>query len=607
MNHKCMISEDENNYKLGERKMDYKIFQLLAENIPQPVWIKDLEFRFIYANNEYKKIHKGKTKEFIGLNNDEAFEEAIAKKYNQECKSVIETLEPRTEEGYLDGVYRKCTIFPLINSEGKVVAISGLDSTVSIVKEKDRVIEEQKNLLNVVLDTLPGMIFYKDIEGKYVYANKEYTDFNKKNKKCHDVIGKDDLQIQANKDQALEFIKQDRYVMDNKKAISINSTYINEDGKKVYNEIIKNPVLDNTGKSIGVIALVSDVTEKKEVEERLRYLSYTDILTGTYNRAYFEEKAKEFLSEEYFPVGVIMGDANGLKVVNDTFGHVEGDNLLKTVTRILKEVCKEKGIVFRIGGDEFVVLAPRTDKRECENIIKEIFNQCDKYKDELINISIALGASVTDSKDKSIYEAVKEAEDKVYRQKLLKENSISSAIMHSLETGLEAKSMETEEHTERVLKNAIIIGTKLSLSVAEMDELKLVAKLHDIGKIGINEDILFSHDKLSNKEFEIMKTHTEKGYRIVKASNELDSVAKGVLTHHERWDGNGYPLKLKEKDIPLVARIISVADSYDVMTHDNGYKRAMSKEDAIKELKRCSGSQFDPEMVKIFIEHLKEN
>lgn len=302
-----------------------------------------------------------------------------------------------------------------------------------------------------------------------------------------------------------------------------------------------------------------------------------------------------------------MGDANGLKVVNDTFGHVEGDNLLKTVTTILKEACKEKGVIFRVGGDEFVVLVPRTDKRECENIIKEIFNQCEKYKDELINISIALGASVTDNKDKSIYEAVKEAEDKVYRQKLLKENSISSAIMHSLKTGLEAKSMETEEHAERVLKNAIAIGKKLSLSVAEMDELKLVAKLHDIGKIGISEEILFSHDKLSNEEFEIMKTHTEKGYRIVKASNELDSVAKGVLTHHERWDGNGYPLKLKEKDIPLVARIISVADSYDIMTHDNGYKLAMSKDDAIKELKRCSGSQFDPEIVKIFIEYLKEN
>lgn len=487
------------------------------------------------------------------------------------------------------------------------MAIAGLDSTVSIVKEKDRVIEEQKKLFNVVLDTLPGMIFYKDIEGKYVYVNKEYADFNKKNKQCHDVIGKDDLQIQLIKDQALEFIKKDKYVMDNKKDISINSTYINEDGKRIYNEVIKKPVLDNIGKAVGVIGFVSDVTKRKEVEERLRYLSYTDILTGVYNRAYFEEKAEEFLSEGYFPVGVIMGDANGLKVVNDTFGHVEGDNLLKTVTTILKEVCKDKGVIFRVGGDEFVVLVPRTDKRECENIIKEIFNQCEKYKDELINISIALGASVTESKDKSIYEAVKEAEDKVYRQKLLKGNSISSAIMHSLKTGLEAKSMETDEHTERVLKNAIAIGKKLSLSVSETDELKLVAKLHDIGKIGISEEILFNSDKLSNEEFEIMKTHTEKGYRIVKASNELDSVAKGVLTHHERWDGNGYPLKLKGKDIPLVARIISVADSYDVMTHENGYKPAMSKDDAIEELNRCSGSQFDPEIVKIFIEYLREN
>ena len=228
------------------------------------------------------------------------------------------------------------------------------------------------------------------------------------------------------------------------------------------------------------------------------------------------------------------------------------------------------------------------------------------YKHDLINVSISLGASVADSLNKSIYEALKEADDKVYRQKLLQKTSLNSSIMYSLQMGLEAKSLETEEHTDRVLANSIAIGEKLSLPMSVMDELTIVAKLHDIGKIGINEEILLKKGELTEDEFEVVKTHTEKGYRIVKASNQLDNVAKGVLAHHERWDGNGYPLKLEGEKIPLVSRIVSVADSYDAMTNNGIYKRCLNKEEAIEELKRCSGKQFDPIIVKAFIEYLEE-
>lgn len=178
--------------------------------------------------------------------------------------------------------------------------------------------------------------------------------------------------------------------------------------------------------------------------------------------------------------------------------------------------------------------------------------------------------------------------------------------MYSLQTGLQTKSLETEEHTERVVNNSLIIGERLSLPISVMDELTIVAKLHDIGKIGVSEEILLKQGNLSEEEFEIAKTHTEKGYRIVKASNQLDNVAKGVLTHHERWDGKGYPLKLKGESIPLIARIVSIADSYDSMTNDTVYKKALSKKEAINELKKCSGKQFDPHIVKIFVEYLKE-
>ncbi|SFC56934.1 sensor domain-containing diguanylate cyclase/phosphohydrolase [Clostridium uliginosum] len=585
--------------------MDYKIFQLVVENIPQPVWIKDLELKFIYANNEYKKIHNGKRKEFIGLKHEDVFSELVVEKYNDQCNLVIETLESRTEEGYVDGVYRKCTIFPLIDQNGIIKAIAGIDANLGIVKEKDKVIEEQKNLLKVIVDTLPGMIFYKDTEGKYVYANKEYAKFHEKNG-VHEIIGKRDVDIQISGELASAYAQGDQEVMKSKKSIFTDIVTKIEQNKTVYSEVVKEPVIDKDGEVVGVVGLVLDVTEKKEIEERLKYLSYTDSLTGAYNRAYFEEKAEEFLNEQYFPVGVIMGDANGLKVINDTLGHLEGDKLLKLITKVLKDVCNKKDLVFRIGGDEFVVLIPNATEDECESMIRKVFQRCKVYRHDLIDISIALGASITNNLSKNIYDTLKDAEDKVYRQKLLHENSINNSIMYSLKAGLETKSMETEEHTERVLENAIVIGEKLHLSTSQMDELIIVAKLHDIGKIGISEEILLKPSRLTNEEFEIIKTHTEKGYRIVKASNKLNSIAKGVLTHHERWDGKGYPLKLKGKAIPLVARIINVADSYDVMTNDRVYKKAVSKELAIKELKNCSGSQFDSEIVNLFIEYLEE-
>lgn len=304
-------------------------------------------------------------------------------------------------------------------------------------------------------------------------------------------------------------------------------------------------------------------------------------------------------------MGIIMGDTNGLKIVNDTLGHEEGDELLKLTTKVLKDVCKGNELIFRIGGDEFAIIIPKAKENECETLIKNIIDSCNNYKHDLIKISIALGYSVTYDLDKSIYDTLKEAEDMVYRKKLLEKNSFNSSVISSLQATLQEKSLETKAHTERVVENSIKIGERLSLPLSVMDELILVAKLHDIGKIGINESILLKLDNLTEEEFGIIKSHTEKGYRIIKAANHLESVAKGVLTHHERWDGNGYPLKLKEEKIPLIARIVSVADAYDVMTTNRVYKNALSKDEAIRELKKNSGKQFDPNIVKVFIECLE--
>jgi diguanylate cyclase (GGDEF)-like protein/PAS domain S-box-containing protein len=586
--------------------MEYNLFKLLVDNIPQPIWIKDLDLRFIYTNKEYRDIYKDIDKEFIGHNDAEIFDGVVREECYRYCNQVINTLKPLTEEGYLDGKHRKITIVPLIDN-GHLIALAGIYANLEIIKEKDKIIEEQENILKVVMDTLPGRIFYKDKKGKYVFVNKQFDEFYNK-EGIGEVVGKTNDEIHPTEELALKYTKEDKEVMKTKKSIKAETTLYSDNGEKIHTEAVKVPVIDKDGEVAGVVGLILDVTEKKKIEENLKRLSFRDILTGLYNRTYFEKKAKELLDEEYLPVGVIMGDANGLKLVNDTLGHSQGDELLKLIANVLRDVCnKKEQLIFRTGGDEFVILIPNTNDYECESIIRKIFKQCKTYKHDLIDVSISLGSAITDNVNKSIYDALKEADDNVYRQKLLQKNSLNSSMMYSLQMGLQAKSLETEEHTDRVLKHSLAIGEKLLLPISVMDELTIVAKLHDIGKIGISEEILLKSTNLTEEEFEIVKTHAEKGYRIIKASSQLDNVAKGVLAHHERWDGTGYPLKLKGESIPLTSRIISIADSYDVMTNNTIYKRPLSKKDAIEEIIRCSGKQFDPHIVNVFVEYLQNS
>ena len=574
--------------------MDIKIFRLLVDALPQPIWIKDKDLRFIYTNKKYIDINNIKKVNIIGLREEDLYRKEIADKNNEMCSKALNSMSTVKWNKYTnEGIKIESIVFPLVNDNGILEGVAGIDIPVML---------KEDGILGMILDSLQAGIFYKDKELGYLYTNKKFDDLL--GIKKADMAGNGDLLNKPILDATNTFNEEDKKVLKTKKTVRREEKIKLENGQNLYTEIIKTPVLDDNDEVSGIIGLSLDITSRKEMEKKLKHLSYTDILTEVYNRTYFEEKARKIFKQEHLPIGVIMGDTNGLKIVNDTLGHEEGDELLKLTTKVLKDACNENELIFRIGGDEFAIIIPNVKEHECEVLIKRIIDRCNNYKHDLIKISIALGFSVTHSLDKSIYDTLKEAEDMVYRKKLLEKNSLNSSIISSLQATLQEKSVETEEHTERVVENSIKIGERLSLPLSVMDELILVAKLHDIGKIGISESILLKSDNLTEEEFSIIKTHAEKGYRIIRAANHLESVAKGVLTHHERWDGNGYPLKLKGENIPLIARIVSVADAYDVMTSNSIYKKSLSKEEAIKELKKNSGKQFDPNIVKVFVECL---
>lgn len=352
--------------------------------------------------------------------------------------------------------------------------------------------------------------------------------------------------------------------------------------------------------------VIRDITTRKNAEEKLRYLSFHDNLTGLYNRSYFEEELRRLDTARQLPLSIIVGDIDGFKLVNDVFGYKEGDSLLKSLAKVLKESCRADDILARWGGDEFVILLPKTDSRAASEVISRIEKKSKSIGDNEIPLTISLGFAFKDKITLNIEDIIKEAEVSMKQKKLLQSKKISSMIISSIEKKLRNKSQESQDIAERIKIMAVALGKALKLPKSEMDDLILLALFQNIGKVAIKDSILSKKTKLKSNEFQVMKSHPEIGYRIAKSSSHLVKIADAILAHHENWDGSGYPHHQKGSKIPIIARIVAIVNAYDVMVYGRHYKKPVLKEEAIKELKRCSRKQFDPLPVSKFIEILQE-
>jgi diguanylate cyclase (GGDEF)-like protein/PAS domain S-box-containing protein len=373
-----------------------------------------------------------------------------------------------------------------------------------------------------------------------------------------------------------------------------------KDGSIIWTEI-NSVLVRNIDGTIYYEGIVRDITEKKKAEEKLKYLSFHDKLTGLYNRAYFEEELSRLDTKRQLPISAVICDLNSLKLVNDAFGHYEGDKLLKRVANLIKIFFRAEDIIARWGGDEFSIILPKTTKKTAEDIVSRIKKACKKTRSSKIPLSISIGVATKEKPSQNIQSTIREAEDNMYRNKLLEKDSITHSLISSLETSLFEKSHETRKHTDRLNKLAIKLGRTSSLAESELDKLSLLSTLHDIGKVAIPEEILEKEGKLTKSEWNTLKRHPVIGSNICESSPLLVHIANPILCHHEWWDGNGYPRGLKSDDIPIISRIITIVDAYDVMTHNRIYSKAITKDKAIEELKKHSGTQFDPRLVEKFI------
>jgi diguanylate cyclase (GGDEF)-like protein/PAS domain S-box-containing protein len=378
-------------------------------------------------------------------------------------------------------------------------------------------------------------------------------------------------------------------------------------GHYLWIESIANPLYDSNNELSGILVSSRDITARREMEEQLRILSLYDTLTGLYNRTYFEQEMRRLQQSRSAPAGIIICDVDGLKLVNDSMGHDTGDELLRSAAHVIKSCFRDEDMVARIGGDEFAILLPNSTSDLVENSCRRIREATITYNEEhrKMPLSISLGYAVG-RKGADVSELFKEADNNMYREKLHRSQSARSATVQILVKALEARDYITDGHAERLQDLVVALANTLDLPEHRIADLRLLARFHDIGKVGIPDRILFKEASLNDTERAEMKRHCEIGHRIALSAPDLVPVADWILKHHEWWNGNGYPFGLKETDIPLECRILSIADAYDAMTSDRPYRKALSHEIATDELRRFAGTQFDPNLVEPFLAIVKE-
>ena len=343
-------------------------------------------------------------------------------------------------------------------------------------------------------------------------------------------------------------------------------------------------------------------------ELKSRMLSIHDQLTRLYNRRYFEEESSRLEMAQTIPLGVVMCDVDGLKIINDTLGHKAGDALICAAARCILESFPPEATVARIGGDEFAVLLPGAGAEEIRRGIEALQGFVARHNEQQPDLPLAIssGGAVADEVPFKLEDIINEADSRMYQEKNQNRSRNRETMLAALLTIAGENDHDYDGHVDGVRDIALELGEALQMDEEELKLLELTAQYHDIGKAGVPKEILTKTGLLVEEEWLKIKLHSDIGARMAKCIPELAAAAEYIAAHHERWDGKGYPEKQKGEEIPLISRIIALADSYDAMGRDTPYRQAMTEAEALREVRSGSGKQFDPQLVDLFLEIREE-
>jgi diguanylate cyclase (GGDEF)-like protein/PAS domain S-box-containing protein len=578
-------------------------YRNLVENINDVIFSLDAQGCITYISPVIEQIILYRPEEMIGhpLSRYIYLEDLAA--FSQVLKRVLDGQVGSQELRVLnrEGTIRHVRISArrLMNGESPT-GLTGMMGDITEQKWAEVLLRRAEEKYRSIFENAVEGIFQSTLDGRFIVANPA----------CARILGyssAEDLIVAHSAPDRQYFVRDERFrefqhQLAEKGVIrEFEAEVYRKDRTVIWISANALAIRDPMGALIFYEGTIEDITERKRAEDQIRYLSFHDKLTDLYNRVYFEEELKRLDTERQLPISIIMGDVNGLKLVNDAFGHSAGDKLLIRVAQILRDCCRKEDVIARLGGDEFAIFLPRTSFKVTSVIIDRIKIACRNASQDPVQLSIALGAVTKENPAQDIQEILREAEERMYRSKLLESKSLRASIISSLKRTLFEKSHETEEHTNRLQRVALKIGQALGLSEGELNDLSLLSTLHDIGKIAIPEGIIVKPGLLSTEEWDLIWKHPEIGYRIAGATPELAPIAEAILAHHEWWDGSGYPRGLRGEEIPLLSRIISIVDAFDVMTFGRPYKERITRKQALSELEKQAGIQFDPKLIDIFV------
>ncbi len=592
----------------------HKLLDYIINHNKSGVAVHDKEMNYIYVSQKYIEQYRLKETDIIGKNHYDVFPD-LPQRWKDVHKRVLngEVISKDRDpflrgDGSTDWTRWECRPWYEIDGSigGLIVYTEVINSQLEIENkliEKVNEINIQKNRIETTLNSIGDAVISIDNNGYIIYVNDAGVKllgserYNLIGKLYFDVVNIYDEYTNERITDSVEtvFKTHSRFEL-NKRAYLISM-----DQKKYYIENNASPIINTRGEFIGAISVIRDITERRQKQLEVEFYSTHDSLTGLYNRRYMTEELTHMDNGDYYPIGLLIMDINGLKIINDAYGFDKGDEIIKTVGEMLNHICDNRWIKGRVGGDEFAVLIGNTTYAELEELKDNIKRNMSNKTLHNNKITLSIGASLRVDNMQNITSFISEAENNMYKNKLIDGRSVrNNAIKAILKTLTEKYSYEYI-HSKRVSEFCRKMGQVLNLSEDEINELETAGMYHDIGKISIPDAILDKPGRLTEEEFTIMKTHCEVGYQILKAADAYSNLAEYALSHHERWDGLGYPHGLKGEDIPLSARIICIADAFEAMTTDRVYRKKITVKEAAQEIKRCSGKQFDPILSEIFV------
>jgi len=559
---------------------------------------------FIDVNDSYCKMTGYTREEFLNLklsdidfNKNLEENKKIKEKLMNKGQATLETIHvKKTGE-----VFDVEVSISLINEEAKEAVCFCRDITHK-KKDEQKIIEMKERLKNIIEGTNVGTWEW-NIKKDHTVVNKKYAEMLGYTLEEISPMNIERWEKLLHSDDLKKYRKKMRKVWSKEiEYYDIEIRAKHKNGKwKWINSRGKVTKWSEDGTPLIMSGTHTDITEKKQEQKQIEYLSFHDSLTGLYNRRYMEDSIKRLDTDRNIPFSIIAADVDGLKLTNDAYGHEMGDKLLITAAEILKKSCRKEDIVCRVGGDEFLILLPNIDENKVKEIIKRIAEESQNTKLDSVIVSLAVGYSTKNKKEKNIIEVYKEADNNMYKNKLKFGRIMRNKNIEKVLANVNKRYENEKMHTARVSKYCECIARAMNLSDKEVEDAKLAGKLHDIGKIVVSPKILKKESKLTDEEREELKKHSTISYHLLKSVDKYSQLSGAALYHHERLDGSGYPEGLKKDEIPLLSKIIAVADTYESMTAGRLYQKKKTKAEAIKELKKQSGTKFDKYIVDVFI------